>query len=59
MIREKNIKSVATVQEAEKFFLNIAASQSKNIKPLKTNKKKTAILVSRSDKSLYDWAMNG
>lgn len=48
-----------TIPEATLFFSDLIKKSQKNIKPLKTNKEKTAIVVDKSDKDLYDWAKNG
>lgn len=48
-----------TIPEATLFFSEIVKKSRKDIKPLKTNKDKTAIVVDKSDKQLYEWAKNG
>ena len=47
------------VEEATLFFKNLAKKQAPFLKELPTNKEKTAILVDKSDKTMYDWAING
>lgn len=48
-----------SVLETTAFLKEMIIKNKDNIKPLKTNSEKTAILVDKSDKELYDWAMNG
>lgn len=43
----------------KEFFDNLLKNSIPNSKTLKSNDKKTAILVSKDDEDLYDWAKNG
>lgn len=47
------------VEEAILFFQDLAEKQAPFLEELPTNKAKTAILVDKSDKAMYDWAVNG
>lgn len=48
-----------SIQETTDFLKEMIIQSKDYITPLKTNKEKTAILVDKSDKELYDWAKNG
>ncbi|MFS0980765.1 hypothetical protein [Enterococcus casseliflavus] len=48
-----------SIQETTDFLKEMILQNKDNITPLKTNADKTAILVDKSDKELYDWAKNG
>lgn len=54
--KERNKPSV---QETTDFLKEMILKNKDNTKPLKTNTDKTAILVDKSDKELYEWAKNG
>lgn len=43
----------------KEFFENLLKNSILNSKELKSNDEKTAILVSKKDGELYDWAKNG
>ena len=48
-----------SIQETTDFLKEMILENKDYITPLKTNEDKTAILVDKSDKELYDWAKNG
>ncbi|MDV7751165.1 hypothetical protein [Enterococcus casseliflavus] len=48
-----------SIQETTDFLKEMILENKDYITPLKTNADKTAILVDKSDKELYDWAKNG
>lgn len=48
-----------SIQETTVFLKEMILQNKDYITPLKTNADKTAILVDKSDKELYDWAKNG
>lgn len=48
-----------SVQETSDFLKEMILQNKHYITPLKTNADKTAIVVDKSDKELYEWAKNG
>jgi len=48
-----------SIQETTDILKEMILQNKDKITPLKTNADKSAILVDKSDKELYDWAKNG